>query len=260
MMPLVTQALPSVMTLGSLFCGLLAAIKAMEGTEEAFVTAAWLIIAAGLFDGLDGKVSRIFKTQSHFGVELDSIVDVCSFGFAPALLIYQFILLNASGFSGIAFPVAFVFLACGALRLARFNAQLKGFDKAAFKGVPIPAGAGMVASFVVFSRSEFIIDLGIDWVLPFLAFGMALLMVSTVRYDKTPRFSWHGPTSERVRLVVMIAFLVIAVWYPAEAFFSFGVYYVLYGLVRALGNAFVRHPAVAPGQPSLERVKEGSRR
>lgn len=256
MTALLTQALPSVMTLCSLFCGLLAAIKTIEGTEEAFVTAAWLIIAAGLFDGLDGKVSRMFKTQSHFGVELDSIVDVCSFGFAPALLIYHFVILHVHQMAGLAFPVAFIFAACGALRLARFNAQLKGFDKEAFKGVPIPGGAGMVAAFIAFSRSEHVIAFNIDWVLPFLALGMAFLMVSTITYDKMPRLAWSGSVSERVRLVVVLGLAGTALFYPAEAFFAFGVWYVSYGLVRSLGKTLTRRAAAPSGTPSLERSTE----
>jgi CDP-diacylglycerol--serine O-phosphatidyltransferase len=244
------------MTMGSLLCGLLAAVYTMQGTEDGFVTAAWLIIAAAIFDGLDGKVSRMFKTQSHFGVELDSIVDACSFGFAPAILLYQFTITNVSYLQGMAFPAAFIFAACGTLRLARFNAQLKGFDKASFRGVPIPAGAGMVASFIAFSRSEFIVDLGIEWLLPFIAIGMAALMVSTIKYDKLPRFGWSGQVSERVRLIIMLVWAAAAIPYPSEAFFSFGVLYVGWGLMRAVAGAFHSEEAISQ-DPSFERVDSG---
>jgi len=242
------------MTLGSLFCGLLSAVYTLEGSEEGLITAAWLIIAAMLFDGLDGKVSRMFKTQSHFGVELDSIVDVCSFGFAPALLSYQFIITHLSAWQAIAFPVSFVFVACGALRLARFNAQLKGFDKASFKGMPIPAAAVVVASFVVFIKSDLMAEASIEWMFPFIALLTATLMVSRIKYDTFPRFAWSS-MANRIKLVIFFSWLVLAAFYPAEAFFPLGVLYVSWGLTRAAIHLMRGREEVALDDPTLEPTR-----
>lgn len=243
-MRLVRQSLPSVFTLGSLFCGLLSAVYAMEGSDAGLVIAAWLIIAAAIFDALDGKVSRMFRTQSRFGVELDSIADVCSFGFAPALLTYQFIISHLSAWQAIAFPVSFMFLACGALRLARFNVQLKGFDKSSFRGVPIPTAAGTVAAFIVFSKSDPMAEASLDWLVPVLVPFMAALMVSTIKYDPLPRFAWDT-TANRVKLAICIVWLVCSAFYPAEAFFPFGALYVAHGLVRAGIRALWRQESLA---------------
>jgi CDP-diacylglycerol--serine O-phosphatidyltransferase len=231
-MNLVRQSLPSLFTLGSLFCGLLSVVYTLDGSEEGLITAAWLIIAAAIFDALDGKVSRIFNTQSRFGVELDSIVDVCSFGFAPAVLCYQFTVSHLSGWQSMAFPVSFIFLACGALRLARFNVQLKGFDKNSYRGLPIPTAAGTVAAFIVFMKSDIMADVSVEWVLPVLVLLVASLMVSTMKYDTLPRLAW-GTTPNRVKLVILLVWLVFVAFYPAEAFFPLGALYVTFGLLRA---------------------------
>lgn len=255
-MNILTQSLPSAFTLGSLFCGLLSAVYTLEGSEQGLITAAWFIIAAAIFDALDGKVSRIFKTQSRFGVELDSIADVCSFGFAPAMLTYQFIISHLSAWGSIAFPVSFIFLACGALRLARFNVQLKGFDKNSFRGVPIPTAAGTVAAFIVFMKSDLMTDASVEWLLPLLVLLMATLMVSTIKYDTLPRLAWDT-RANRAKLTVLLIWLVFAALYPAEAFFPLGGFYVTFGLAREGVRLLRREESVALEESSFEPTEGG---
>ena len=254
-MKAVTKAMPSIVTLCSIFCGLLSAIYAIEGN---LVASAWFIIAAGILDSLDGKVSRMLNAQSKFGVEFDSIADVCSFGFAPAILFYQYMTQPdphapaiSVPFDTLAFALCFVFLACGALRLARFNTQLVGFNKSTFTGVPIPSAAGFVASFIAFMNTPLMAGVSIEWLFPALVLLAAGLMVSTFKYDTMPRLSWSTP-GNRLKLVILLSWMAVAAFYPAEAFFPFGAFYIASGLVRALMHIVRREPDVALDESALE--------
>ncbi len=231
-MSLIAQATPSILTLGNLFMGLLAMVNVIEGSESGLIRAAWFIIAAAIFDALDGKASRLLKTSSQFGVELDSIVDACSFGVAPALLFYVYTASHLPAWQSFAFPIAFIFAACGTLRLARFNVQLTGFSKTSFTGVPIPTAAGTVAAFVVFTKADIMANVALEPMLPFLLLGLATLMVSNVKYDTFPRFAWDTPFN-RFKLIVVLAFIIVAAFFPAEAFFPMALSYLGFGLVRA---------------------------
>ena len=139
-------ALPALFTVGNLLCGFLSLLYAVDGR---FVPAAWLIIVAWFMDGFDGKVARLTHSASRFGVELDSLADLCSFGLAPTVLILRYRLYALRGW-GIA--LGFLFFACGAIRLARFNVQVEGFVKKNFCGLPIPAAAWAIASYTLFGE------------------------------------------------------------------------------------------------------------
>ena len=233
---------PSLLTLCSLFCGLQSVKHSMHGTELALVVASWWILAAAVFDALDGKVSRLLKSSSEFGVEFDSIADVCSFGFAPAVLSYQFIGMYLPAWNKVGFFLGFLFLACGAIRLARFNVELVGFDKGMFKGMPIPSAAGILAAFVVFSNSRHI-DVSAPWLYPWLLVVLSLLMVSNLKYDTLPRLAWDS-TRNRIKLVIVLSCAVVAVLFPAETFLPLGVTYLVSGFVRALLGVVRRGPEV----------------
>ncbi|HDS74765.1 MAG TPA: CDP-diacylglycerol--serine O-phosphatidyltransferase, partial [Firmicutes bacterium] len=224
-MSIITQSIPSVFTLANLFMGMLSMINAMEGTEAGFTRAAWFIVAAAIFDTLDGKASRVLNTASKFGVELDSIVDACSFGIAPALLAYQYILTYLPAWSAFAFPVAFVYAACVTLRLARFNVQLVGFSKTSFTGMPSPMGAGLVATFVAFANTDLMANIAAEHVFPYIVIIAAALMVSSVKYDTMPKLSWSGGYN-RFKLVTLLTAIGLAVFFPAEVFFPTGVLYM----------------------------------
>src|SRR5947208_14317718 len=153
--------LPNLMTAGNLFCGFTATLKIVQGAliqwsspDEAatlFHAAVWLILGACIFDVLDGRLARLGGQASAFGREFDSLADVVSFGVAPALMVYRIVLLD---FPRTGWVVAFVYLLCGALRLARFNtAAAAGESTKAgknFRGFPIPAAAGLIASLTLF--------------------------------------------------------------------------------------------------------------
>ncbi|WGL60233.1 CDP-diacylglycerol--serine O-phosphatidyltransferase [Pigmentibacter sp. JX0631] len=143
--------LPNLITSASLFFGLLAIKYSIDGrisgNAQEFVFAAYAILAAGLCDGLDGSVARLTHTQSSFGVQLDSLCDLVSFGIAPAVVIYNYAL---NDFYRLGFCVAFIFAACGALRLARFNVQsAMGKTSGNFTGIPIPMAAAPLAVFIM---------------------------------------------------------------------------------------------------------------
>ena len=169
--------LPSLLTSGSLFMGFYSLASTYTG---AFERAALAIIAAAVFDGLDGRLARATGTTTRFGVEYDSLADVIAFGAAPAFLVYGW---SLSGFGRWGWIVSFLFCICGALRLARFNVQVNTVEKGQFNGLPIPAAAISVASIVMLfyylggsgSFRHLAVLLAI--------FVLALLMVSTIKFN-----------------------------------------------------------------------------
>jgi CDP-diacylglycerol--serine O-phosphatidyltransferase len=170
------NVVPSVLTTANLFCGFYGIIAALR---EDFYQAAIAILVAVVFDGLDGKVARLTKTTSNFGVEYDSLADLLSFGVAPSLILYLWALEPVGRFGWIA---AFIFLICGALRLARFNVQVGQSAGFHFTGLPIPAAAGMVASLILLSKDFMAFAEPKPLVILGVACGLAFLMVSNIKY------------------------------------------------------------------------------
>ena len=201
--PIPRMVVPSFFTLMNLFCGFLAILQVYEGY---LVYGAWLIVLAALFDALDGFMARLTNGQSEFGLELDSISDVVSFGAAPGFLIYAWI------FSGhgalILLFVAALPVLCGAVRLARFNVEAKIEDHSYFRGLPIPAQAMMlVAFFLTFHHRMEIFDVfnnGVMTPLVTIVILLSLLMVSTVPFDKVPRFNKSYIQQHKVRVFLFI--------------------------------------------------------
>ena len=175
----VIYIVPNLFTTGNLFCGLYA-ILAVFGAN--YMKAAVAILVALIFDMLDGSSARWTKTTSQFGVEYDSLADLVSFGVAPGVLIYAWAL---SGYGFLGEAVAFAFVGCGALRLARYNVMTGTTDNRYFQGLPIPAAASILASLVLLDHH--ILRLGLE-VMPIVtlsvAFVLAFLMVSTIKYTK----------------------------------------------------------------------------
>lgn len=166
--------LPNLFTTGNLLCGVTSMAMTARGD---FFTASWLILAAMFFDLMDGLIARLTRATSSFGVQYDSLCDLVSFGLAPSLMIY-FLALIDLGRVGIA--VVFVYAACSALRLARFNSQFNTKEKRSFTGMPTPAAAGLLASLVLFLKEYGLMDL-IRFV-PGVMVLISALMVSTIRY------------------------------------------------------------------------------
>lgn len=227
--------LPNIFTSLNLFCGFTAIISAMEGSFE---KSALLIIAAMAFDILDGKVARATGTTSRFGVEYDSLADLVSFGMAPGLMMYLWLFKPLEKFGWLA---ALVFLACGALRLARFNTTAAIADKRWFTGLPIPAAAGMLATTILFFHK---INLEVSD--RFLLYGMlvglyvlSFLMVSSIKYasfKKLPPFLTREKNFNL--LVIAVLLLVFIVQEPAVALFTLNTLYVISG---PLSSVYRRH-------------------
>ena len=218
--------LPSVLTTFGMFAGFYSIISSINGD---FTIAAISILIAMFWDTLDGRVARLTNTQSAFGAEYDSLADLVSFGLAPALLVYQWTLYELGRFGWLA---AFVYLACAALRLARFNTQVGIADKRYFQGLPSPAAAGVIASMIwlkIWTFASFdsdVISLGY-----YLGAGITilcgLLMVSNIRYYSFKEFDSKKATF-RFLLIVILS-LIILVSKPNIILFTGFFLYLLSG-------------------------------
>jgi CDP-diacylglycerol---serine O-phosphatidyltransferase len=223
----VLLALPTLFTLSSVLLGFLSITFVMDGELRLGAIA---ILFAGLFDMLDGKVARLTRTESKFGIQIDSLADVMSFGLAPAILIYGAALKELSAGAGIGLFVAFIFVATGAIRLARFNvmAESVGGPMKRFIGLPIPMAAGTIASLVLaVSRTGAQLPAG-----PVIGLVLLLsfLMVSNFTYRKSPAASRLGALMVLGPLAGILLFLFVT--RPAYGFFGFFVYYLVFGLVE----------------------------
>jgi CDP-diacylglycerol--serine O-phosphatidyltransferase len=169
--------LPNLLTTGNLFSGFYGIVSIMSAN---YVRAAIAVFIAVVFDILDGQIARYTKTSSRFGLEYDSLADLVSFGIAPGLLIYTWAL---TGYGRLGWVAAFLFVACGALRLARYNVQAGSGDGRYFMGLPIPAAAGLIAATVLLD--DHILRLGKELrpiIILLMTYLLAFLMVSRVRY------------------------------------------------------------------------------
>jgi len=222
--------IPGAFTSGNLFFGVWSIISAARGE---FDRAAWFIVLAAVLDGLDGRVARMTRTGSDFGAELDSLVDVISFGVAPALLQWQFQF--SRGEWGWLLP--FFFILAVALRLARFNIEQAGHAKSQFFGLPSPAAGATVATLVPFMGTAFFVEhLGhLPWHLltAVLMVLISLLMVSHVPYPVFPKVgirTWRG----RAGLAFVLCCLWGALYVPAYFFFPMAIAFIGFGLLRAV--------------------------
>ena len=218
--------LPSLLTTGNLFCGFFALLLTVEGR---FSDAALAIFVAMVMDLLDGRVARLMKATSQFGVEFDSLADVVSFCVAPAFLVYSFALKDLSR---PAWFGAFLFVICGALRLARFNVQTGTVDRRFFIGLSTPAAAGVVASSIVLLGDE----PPERWEQIGLAVAagvLALLMVSTFRYWSFKEVDFVRRRPLQTLLVVVLAIMIVATKHDVFLFMLF-TGYALSGPVRRL--------------------------
>jgi CDP-diacylglycerol--serine O-phosphatidyltransferase len=239
--------LPNLFTTGGLFGGFFAIIAASQGRFEAACVA---IFIASILDGIDGRVARLTNTQSEFGVQYDSLADLVSFGMAPALVMYYWALsaLKIDGITPgkIGWLTAFLYAACAALRLARFNSQVAQVDKRWFIGLASPAAAGLMASFVWTC-----VDLGVDGTrMRHAAIAVtviaALLMVSRIRYNSFK--GARGPKGERVpffMIVVAVAVLIALVLDPPKVLLVATAVYALSGPVGWLRRRRSTPPPVA---------------
>lgn len=205
--------LPNLFTTGSFFAGFYAIIAAIQGN---FWWASLAILLAIVLDGLDGLVARLTKTASAFGLQYDSLSDLLAFGIAPAILMYKWAL---APFGRIGWLAAFIFAACAALRLARFNVFTQSAGAGAdFRGLPAPAAAGVLASWV-FLVEDFQIPDFVPLVLTVVfAYVLAFLMVSTIRYRSFKRLDGRLQRPFRVLVGAVLALFVAAALPQVVAF------------------------------------------
>jgi len=197
--------LPNLLTTGALFAGFYAIVAAINGRYE---PAAISIFVALILDGMDGRIARMTNTQSDFGAEYDSLSDMVSFGLAPALVAYEWALVNLGKLGWLA---AFVFTSAAALRLARFNTQARVADKKYFQGLPSPAAAAVLAGVVWFFES-YAVKTGFPATpLVFvLTLATALLMVSNIRYYSFKELDLRGRVPFIAVLAIVMGFVLIS--------------------------------------------------
>lgn len=231
--------LPNSITLCGLFAGFYSMIALFRGD---YVASAWGIIFAIVLDGLDGWVARLTHSTTKFGIELDSLADVISFGVAPSLLLYKWSLMP---FKRAGWAAVFLFVSCGALRLARYNVQMGSTERKSFTGLPIPGAAAIVATSVMFF-SEFEIPHEKSLFMLITTYVISLLMVSTLRFHglKEIDFGKRKP----FWLLVAVALVFAIVWmHPASALFVFAMIYLGVGIIENIYLVLRRKPQQTAG-------------
>ncbi len=223
--------LPNLFTASSIFVGVISIVEASKGN---FNSAAWLILLALVFDGLDGRIARMTNTTSQFGVEFDSLADIISFGIAPSMLLYFF---TGVDFGRFGILVSAVYVIFGAIRLARFNISTAKTDPNVFIGLPIPTAAVFVSMWILLFHKYAFHDYSI--VLLFLTLGVAILMVSNFRYPSFKKVQLDRPmVFKTMILLVLIASLLYLFSIEGLAIIIFA--YILYGPLRALRSLSLR--------------------
>jgi CDP-diacylglycerol--serine O-phosphatidyltransferase len=223
---------PTLATVGNIICGFAALAAAGGGNFE---RAAWLVIAAMLFDAADGRLARMTRTSSQFGAELDSLADVISFGVAPAFLIHNYTVFRIPGYSEkVAWVASGLFVVCAALRLARFNVEtpLEAEAHKSFKGLPSPGAAGLMVSSVLFlTEWGRAIPNGLIAILPFMMMVSAVLMVTRVRY---PHILSQMDVGEKpFSFVVLVVFFAMLVFLEPQV--GLFIVFLFYGASGPIG-------------------------
>ena len=219
--------LPNLITTMSLFSGLFSVYFSISGK---FLFAVWAIFVAILFDGIDGKVARLTKTESDFGVQYDSLSDLISFGVAPAILMYQWVLFPVGRLGWLSVSL---YVICAALRLARFNIQITTVEKSVFNGLPSPGAALMLSATVLFfSEFEYPID---DWrpLILGMVYLMGFLMVSNIKYMSFKELGTAKPRPFHI-LILLILIAILIATRPEIMIFTMILFYVLSGPVYLL--------------------------
>lgn len=230
--------LPSLFTLGNLVMGFLAMIQAINGD---FVKASWFIVIAGIFDMLDGRIARLTNTTSKFGIELDSLCDMISFGVAPAILMYNFVMFKYTKWGII---ICLLYVIAAALRLARFNSNTldNKEDGYSFKGLPTPAAAYMLASFVLVDN---LIDANITKkVIPlimnkfYIMYNLIPIVIVLISYAMISNISYMSlkhlklGKAKTMRQIILICIGCILIWrFPENMLFIIFLIYFLSGLI-----------------------------
>lgn len=251
----VVVVVPSAFTLGNLFFGFWAIVSGINGN---FIWAGWCIVFAAILDMLDGRVARFSNAGSRFGAELDSLVDLTSFGVAPAILVY---LQEFAAGGRFAWLICWIYVTAAAIRLARFNVMAGTGPKVSgwFTGLPSPAAGVTLSVYHVFSqtdwypRSASLVDLQSQG-LAILTLLLAVLMVSSIKYPRWPAAGF-GSAARLAGLALYLAILAGGLLVPEYFLFLLGLSYTGYGLLRAviLSLADPRQGARDPASPPTSR-------
>lgn len=226
--------LPNLLTIVNMFFGFFAVIYSINSN---FTYAAYAIVIAAVFDQLDGRVARMANATSRFGAELDSLSDLISFGMAPGLLLF---LWSLEPFGRLGWLASFFYVACGALRLARFNVQSGSVEKAYFQGLPIPMAAGIVASSVL-AFEDLELDAARSWGLLAMTFLLGFVMVSTFRYRSFKDIDFRHRLPFRYLVIGVFIFALVAVR-PETTLFVLFLSYAALGAIFGIWRLGARHP------------------
>lgn len=225
---------PNLFTTLNLFCGFLAVAMVLSGK---FTNAAWLIFMAGVFDAFDGRIARASGQTSEFGVEMDSLADVISFGIAPSILVYEYHLKNVGGHPALGLMLGFLPLLFAAFRLARFNVMtMQEGHKSYYLGLPAPAAANILAGLVILHGHT-------NWaplfrVILIMTPLVSLAMGSQLHYEGFPRFSIKGSAGNRIKLGVLFISLASVFIFPEFTLCIFMLVYFVSGPTRFLFQLF----------------------
>jgi len=233
--------LPTLFTVGNLFCGYLSIWSSIRGT---FDVSAYLIIAAGILDALDGRIARMTHSTSAFGEQYDSMADLVSFGVAPAVLAYSW---GLADFHRLGWMVSFLFVVCGSMRLARFNIQAHVVDKRYFVGLPIPAGAGTIATVVLATPERLVSRVWMGGLLG-LTIILSYLMISTIRYRSFKDLDLRRRRPAWILPAIALFFAIVA-YRPEIALATLALVFVVSGPVGKL-LSLTRRSEPAPPAPT----------
>jgi CDP-diacylglycerol--serine O-phosphatidyltransferase len=251
-MKITRAVVPSLFTVLNMFCGFLSIVQSSMANPD-FTMAGWFILMAGVFDTLDGFMARLTKSASQFGVEIDSLSDVVSFGVAPAFLVYK---LHLFQFETLGLIISSLLMILGGIRLARFNVQLVGFDKEHFTGLPIPASAITVVAYVFAFRQDNagLVGLPADALGPLVVI-LSLLMVSKIKYDTLPKLSKKGIKKHPIWSSSILLGAVLLVVTKGMALFYLCSLFILWGILRWTWQAIhmlLSAPEVEPSDDAEE--------
>jgi len=241
--------LPNMFTSASLFCGFFAIIAAIQGRYE---SAAIAILVSCLLDGLDGRIARLTHSTSLFGTEYDSLSDLVAFGVAPGILVFQWAL---EPFGRLGWLACFMFVICGALRLARFNVQKNTIDPSFFKGLPIPAAACFIASLVLFTTAMGGLPESRHILIIVLVYLLSFLMVSSIRYLSFKEVDLKKQKPFNVLVGIILVFMVVA-YKPRVMLFFILAMYILSGPAITLVHLRRNRNAVGPNLRETPVIEE----
>lgn len=217
--------LPNTLTLCGMFMGFYSILASIKGL---YVDASWAIIIAMVFDGLDGWVARLTHSTTRFGIELDSLSDLVAFGVAPAVMLFKW---DLASYGRIGWSAAFLFMACGALRLARYNVQMGSAESKSFTGMPIPGAATIVATMVIFYYEIWQTVPAKNIYILLLTFILAVLMVSTLRFHGAKEIDFSKRKPFWILVAIVVAFALV-IMHPPIALFIFAMIYLFGGIIE----------------------------